>query len=339
MTQLATKPLFLEALHCENHTGRPPVWLMRQAGRYLPEYRKMREKHDFLTMCHTPEIAHEVTLMPIKRFEMDAAILFSDILVIPEALDVGLHFDEGIGPIIDHPIKDPATLPSINIKEKLSFVKETILSLKQELTVPLIGFAGAPFTLASYMIEGKSSKTLAKTKEWMFKDPASFHKLLTLLTNYTIDYLNMQIEAGVDAIQLFDSWAHVLSSHHFKEFSLHYMNKILKGIHIPTILFCRGSSTFAPLMAEANPAAISIDWNGDLATIRETLPKNIALQGNLDPDLLLAPKEVLITETKRLLKNMSNDPGYIFNLGHGVTPKVPPENVQALVDTIKEYRA
>lgn len=333
--------LLLDALNCCNHSGRPPVWLMRQAGRYLPEYRAMREKHDFLTMCHTPELAAEVTLMPLKRYALDAAIVFSDILVVPEALGVGLRFDEGIGPIIERPLASPKEimqLPTISAREKLSYVAETIRLLKKELEVPLLGFAGAPFTLASYMIEGQSSKSWIKTKKWMFDDPESFHQLLRLLADYTIDYLKMQIEAGVDAIQLFDSWAHILSHDYFCEFSLNYMHYILDALHetqIPTILFCRGSSLFAPLMAKTKPSAISLDWNGSISEMRKTLSLQVALQGNLDPDILFASKEVLCREVQMLLLHMEGDPGFIFNLGHGIAPGVDPDQVQALVETIK----
>lgn len=338
--------LLLDALKCKNNSGQPPVWLMRQAGRYLPEYRAMREKYDFLTMCHTPELAAEVTLMPIKRYAFDGAILFCDILVVPEALEVGLRFDEGVGPIIEHPLStgaDIAKLPAISVEEKLSYVAAAIRLLKKKLQVPLIGFAGAPFTLASYMIEGRSSKSWSKTKKWMLDDPVSFHQLLRLLADYTIDYLKMQVEAGIDALQLFDSWAHVLSHHHFCEFSLKYMRYILDGLrasginHIPTILFCRGSSLFAPLMAEAKPSAISLDWNASIGAVRKALPREIAIQGNLDPDILLASKETLCQEVRRILSEVKGEPGFIFNLGHGITPQVDPSQVQALVDTVRSY--
>ncbi len=341
MKTLTQNTLLLDALKCNNHSGRPPVWLMRQAGRYMPEYRAMREKHDFLSMCHTPELAVKVTLMPIEQFDLDAAILFSDILVVPEALELGLRFDEGIGPIIERPLassKDILNLPNISVKEKLSYVSTAIKILKQELDVPLLGFAGAPFTLASYMIEGRSSKSWSKTKKWMFDDPESFHQLLDILADYTIDYLKMQVEAGVDAIQLFDSWAYVLNHDCFCEFSLRYQQKILNGLRdtqIPTILFCRGSSVFAPLMVEAKPSAISLDWNADIREMRNRIPKNIALQGNLDPDILLASEETLRREVQRILSKMRGEPGFIFNLGHGITPQVNPDQVRVLVDTVR----
>lgn len=335
--------LLLDALKCENSRGRPPVWLMRQAGRYMPEYRKIREKHSFLEMCHSPELAAKVTLLPVDRFGMDAAILFSDILVIPEALDMGLYFDEGRGPIFDRPLEkasDIERLPNIDVGDRLSFVKEAIALIKKECTVPLIGFAGAPFTVASYMIEGGSNKALKKTKKWMFDDPASFHCLLDRIAETTIDYLNMQIDAGVDALQLFESWASYLSFSHFKEFSLRYLEKIsgsLKKRDLPLILFCRGSSAFAGLLASIRPCALSIDWNADLEELRKSFPPPLALQGNLDPDILCAPHAVIRKEVLKLLGAMRGDPGYIFNLGHGITPDVPPDAVQLLVDTVKYY--
>lgn len=335
--------LLINALNCKNHTNRPPVWLMRQAGRYMPEYRKIREKHSFLEMCHTPEVATEVTLQPIKAFGMDAAILFSDILVIPEALRVGLRFDDGIGPIIEAPLNKAAdvdALPDIDVNDALSFVTKAIHLLKRELKIPLLGFAGAPFTVASYMIEGRSSRTLLKTKKWMLHDPDSFHRLLDKVAECTIDYLNMQIEAGVDAIQIFDSWALYLSSTHFEAYSLNYLKKICEGIKdktVPIILFCRGSSSFGERLSSINPHAISVDWNADLATMRRGIPSSVALQGNLDPDILHAPFDVLKREVTALLNKMKGDPGYIFNLGHGITPDISPDAVKVLVDTVKNY--
>lgn len=335
--------LILDALRCRNHSRRPPVWLMRQAGRYMPEYRQIRTKYSFLEMCHQPELAAKVTLLPITAFNMDAAILFSDILVIPEAFQVGLHFSESVGPIIERPLqtaKDIQNLPKIEAAKSLAFVAETIELLKPELKVPLIGFCGAPFTVASYMIEGKSSKALQLTKKWMMSDPASFHSLLKQIADASIDYLNMQIDAGVDALQIFDSWANYLSASHFKEFSLHYLKYILDGIkdkNIPVILFCRGSSVFAPKLAEIDPAAISLDWNGDISQIRQVIPSTIALQGNLDPDILYAPHAAIRREVTTLLDKMRHQPGYIFNLGHGICPDMTPDAVKVLVEAVHEY--
>ena len=333
--------LIIDALHCKNKQ-RAPVWIMRQAGRYMPEYRALRAKYSFLEMCHHPELIAKITQLPLMSFGMDAAILFSDILVIPEALGMGLHFDDGVGPIIDRPLhsaKDVEALPNINMKEALNYVVKGIDLLLPELKVPLIGFCGAPFTLASYMIEGKSSKDLLKTKQWMFRDPISFHLLLEKLTDHCVDYLEAQIEAGVEAIQIFDTWAGMLAYTQFYEFSLQYLEKIIKRLHskVPVILFCRGSSYFAPDMAKISPNAISVDWNAHLPTLRKLIPSNIALQGNLDPDILYASHETIKRETKSLLDSMKGDPGYIFNLGHGITPLVPVEAVKVLVNTVKNY--
>jgi len=332
---------FLDALGCRNHDAAPPLWLMRQAGRYMPEYRQLRRRHRFLDLCHTPELAAEVTLLPIKRFGMDAAILFSDILVIPEALGVGLDFDEGKGPVIANRIaseRQIAELPDPDISEALGYVAETIRLLKPELEVPLIGFAGAPFTVASYMIEGGSSRTLQKTKQMLFSAPQQFHTLLDKIAKLTADYLNMQIRAGADVLQLFDSWANYLGPAQFEEFSLFYMKKIMERLEsreVPLILFCKGSSLFAQKLAEARPAAISLDWNGDMAKIRKAVPHPIALQGNLDPDILCSSKEAIVKETRRILDGMKGDPGFIFNLGHGIRPDTPPEHVQLLIETVR----
>jgi len=332
--------LLLKALHCQNDS-RPPVWLMRQAGRYMPQYRAIRAKHSFLEMCHTPELAAAVTRLPIQVFGFDAAILFSDILVIPEALGVGLHFDEGRGPIIERPLQtaqDIDALPEPCIEEALGFVGEAIRLLREDLTVPLIGFCGAPFTLASYMIEGGSSRDLKKTKKWLLNDPESFHRLLDKLAHCALKYMHLQAKAGVQAFQIFDSWAHVLGHAQFREFVQPYLKKMVDGFRstgIPVILFCRGSSVFAPDLAELQSAAISIDWNGDIRQIRASLPATVALQGNLDPDILYAPEKMLKSEVRRMLRAMKGEPGYIFNLGHGIFPDVSVDAVHNLVETIK----
>ncbi len=332
--------LLMKALRCQNK-GRPPVWLMRQAGRYMPQYRKIRKQHSFLDMCRQPELAAEVTLLPIRAFNMDAAILFSDILMIPEALKVGLRFEDGVGPVIDKPINcsaDIDALPSPSIPKALNFVAETIKHLIPELKVPLIGFCGAPFTVASYMIEGGSSRDLKKTKQWMLRDPESFHRLLSIIAKHTIAYLKMQAAAGVSAIQIFDTWANVLAHAQFQEFSLAYIQKIMKGIKqtgMPVILFCKGSSLFAPQLAGLQPSGISLDWSADIARTRLLIPPTIALQGNLDPDFLYAPMNLLKKEIKRILKGMKGDQGYIFNLGHGIAPDVSVDAVKLLVETVQ----
>jgi uroporphyrinogen decarboxylase len=334
--------LFLNALKCEN-TSRPPVWLMRQAGRYLPEYRELRQKHSLISMFHDPEIIAQVTHMPIKRYGFDAAILFSDILMIAEALGVGLTFEESIGPVILRPLnneRDIDQLSTISPRESLSYVAEGIKQILIGLKVPLLGFCGGPFTLASYMIEGGSSKDLSKTKKWMMSDPQSFHKLMSRITHATIEYLNMQIDAGVQAIQIFDSWANYLAHGQFLEFSLAYMKEIIQGLKnkdIPVILFCRGSSVFAKDLVKANPAGISLDWNLDIAKARNVIPTNIAIQGNLDPDFLFAPPQALKKEVLRILDAMEGDRGFIFNLGHGIKPSTPLDSVKILVETVQSH--
>lgn len=331
--------ILLDALQGKNK-GRPPIWLMRQAGRYLPEYRAMRQKYSFLEMCHNPELVADVTSMPMRRFDFDAAIIFSDILTIAEALGVGLRFDEKMGPVIERPLRcdaDIKALPTVDIREKLQYVAEGIRLVRPTLKAPLLGFCGAPFTIASYMIEGKTSRDLHTTKRCMFQNPKSFHALLAKLTDDIIASLEMQIEAGVDAVQLFDSWANVLGPRHFQEFSLRYIDKIVKAIKpkVPIIVFCKGSSLFAPLIAAATPTAISLDWNRDIASMRQSLPASIALQGNLDPDCLFAPLPTLKREVNALLSSMKDDRSYIFNLGHGILPETPLEAVQTLIECVK----
>lgn len=333
--------LFLNALHCRN-SSRPPVWLMRQAGRHLASYRTLRAQYSFLQMCHEPDLITQVTLLPIQAYEMDAAILFSDILVVAEAMGVGLRFEDQVGPIIERPIlsySDIANLPPPD-HSKLQYVAQGIRQLKSQLKVPLIGFCGAPFTVASYMIEGKSSRDLKKTKQWMLRDPQGFHMLLKKIAEWSVDYLKLQIEAGVEAIQIFDSWANHLSHHSFREFSLAYLQDLLNGIrnkNIPTILFCRGSSVFAPQLAELQPAGVGLDWNCHMSHIRLSIPNTIALQGNLDPDILYAPIPRLKLEVRRLLDEMEGDRGFIFNLGHGVSPDVSEEAVKTLVNCVKSF--
>lgn len=332
--------LLLDALKCQNH-ARPPVWLMRQAGRYMPSYRALRSKHSFLEMVHTPELAVEVTLMPIEQLNVDAAILFSDILVLIEALGLKLHFDDGSGPRIENPLMDDNSIANLaipHIPEALSYVGQAISMLKSQLKVPLLGFCGAPFTLASYMIEGKTSRDWRKTKQWMLKNPGSFHNLLTRITQSTIDYLMLQVQAGVQAVQIFDSWANCLAHTQFREFSLPYLKMIVDSMrqaNVPTLVFCRGSSVFAPQLAEINPSAISLDWNCDLLAMRKQIPSHIALQGNLDPDILYASPQAITKEAERLLAGMKGNPGYIFNLGHGVLPDIPYENVKTLVEVVQ----
>lgn len=333
--------LFLRALKGRNDSSRPPVWLMRQAGRHLASYRAIRQRFSFLEMCHQPDLIAQVTMLPIEAYEMDAAILFSDILLIPEAMGVGLHFEEQVGPRIERPLCTPADIEALPWPHELSHfrgVEQGIRALRRELKVPLIGFCGAPFTLASYLIEGKTGKEFKKTKHWLLNHPGSFHDLLEKLAAWCVAYLNLQIQAGVQAIQIFDSWANVLAYSQFREFSLFYLKKILEGIAqtgIPGLLFCRGSSVFASQLAEIKPAGVSLDWNCYLPDMRQKVPASISLQGNLDPHLLYAPLSKIKEEVRSLLEGMRGDRGYIFNLGHGLPPDVPEEAVRTLVECVK----
>jgi uroporphyrinogen decarboxylase len=318
---------------------------MRQAGRYMASYRSLRQRYSFLELCHTPELMTQVTLLPIQAFELDAAILFSDILVIPEALGVGLQFEDQRGPIIEKPLRTAADVANLSTHpdmDRLRYVEQGIRSLLPHLQVPLIGFCGAPFTLASYMIEGQTSRDLKKTKQWLFQDPTSFHALLQLLADWSVAYLKLQIAAGVQAIQIFESWSHLLAEPQFQECSLVYLDYILKQLvhtDIPIILFCRGSSVFAPLLAPLQPSCISLDWNCQMAKMRQVIRSSIALQGNLDPSVLLAPVSTIKKQVDHILDSMQGDPGFIFNLGHGILPDTPEESVHFLTTYIKDKRS
>ncbi len=343
-----TNSLYLNATHSINTLGRPPIWMMRQAGRYMPTYRAIREKYSFLEMIRTPDIATEITLQPIDQFGFDAAILFSDILVTGEVLGRKVEFVEKKGPIFDHPIRtlaDVAELSIDNVPEKLAYVTNAIRLLKPELrsrNTPLIGFAGAPFTVAAYMVEGQSSADLKTLKTIRYNNPEILHALLEKLTAVTIDYLNAQIEAGVDALQLFDTWAIHLSWDDIQEFSFAYIYKILTNLHnpndIPITLFAKGSSAFAPLMAALPITVISLDWNADLTKMRHDYPQ-LAIQGNMDPYTLYADRRILTSRVTHLLTTMGQDPGYVFNLGHGIMPDMNPDAIRHVVDLVKGYRA
>ncbi len=281
--------LFLDAAFSKQ-TERPPVWMMRQAGRFMPQYWEIKNKYSFLEMCKTPEIAADVTMLPVDLLDIDAAILFCDILVTGEAMGGDLSFTQGVGPKFANPVRNAQDIENLNVDclDELQYVADAIKVIQQRLNgrIPLIGFAGAPFTVMSYLIEGGSSKDFKKTKLFIHNQPALAHKLLQKIADVTVMYLNMQIAAGVNALQLFDSWAQALSWDDYTEFSHNYNKQIISKLNrtgIPIISFCKGSSVFAPLMAEAKPDVISIDWNADLLNMKNSLPKGIAVQGNLDP--------------------------------------------------------
>ena len=326
-------------------TPRPPVWMMRQAGRFMKEYWAIKEKYSFLEMVKNPVIAADVTMLPVDLLDVDAAIMFCDILVTAEAMGGGLSFHPGKGPLFSHPVRSMSDIEKLiipDVNESLGYVSEMIGIVQERLNnkIPLIGFAGAPFTVMSYMVEGESSRDFKNTKLMIHNEPKLAHALLEKITRVTIDYLKMQIAAGVNAIQIFDSWASALAWDDYKEFSHYYIKQIIHAIHqknIPIISFCKGSSVFAPLMAEAKPQVISLDWNGDLPTIKRSLPKTIAVQGNLDPSILYARKEVIKERIYRLFDQMEGEPGFIFNLGHGIMPDIPFDNVKYAIEIVKEY--
>ncbi|RKD12457.1 uroporphyrinogen decarboxylase [Pelobium manganitolerans] len=336
--------LFLDAA-LSKATVRPPVWMMRQAGRFMPEYWEIKNKYSFLEMCKTPEIAADVTMLPIDLLGVDAAILFSDILVTGEAMGGDLSFTQGVGPKFANPVKNQKDIDNLqtDVLDRLQYVADAIKVIQQRLNgnVPLIGFAGAPFTVMSYLVEGGSSKDFKLTKLFIHNHPQLAHQLLQKIALVTIDYLNMQIAAGVNAVQLFDSWALSLSWDDYKEFSHKYNVEIIAKLNrkdVPVISFCKGSSVFAPLMAEAKPDVVSIDWNADLRNIKQSLPKGIAVQGNLDPHILYADKSVIKDRIHRLFKRMEGENGFIFNLGHGIMPDIPFDHVKYAVEVVKDWR-
>jgi len=319
---------------------------MRQAGRYLPEYRAVREKYDFLTMCKTPEVAAEVTVQPIDIIKTDAAILFSDILVIPEAMGMHLELIESKGPVFDAPIRDLKAIENLkteNIVERLSYVLEAVKVTKEMLNdrVPLIGFSGAPWTLATYMIEGGSSKNFETVKSFMYNEPAAMHKLLQILADAVVEYLNAKIAAGCDAVQIFDTWAGILSPADFEEFSLKYIRYICDNLQTngaPVIVFAKGVNSYAAL-AELKCDSLGVDWTKELGAVRKEINSAKALQGNMDPTVLFAPKEKIRAETERVLQSYGGGAGHVFNLGHGITPKTPVASTQYFVECVKELSA
>ncbi len=333
--------LFIKAAFSQP-TERPPVWMMRQAGRFMKEYWDIKNRYSFLEMCKTPEIAADVTMLPVDLLGIDAAILFSDILVTAEAMGGDLSFTQGIGPRFSNPVRtsDDVDRLETDVVNKLQYVADAIKIVQQRLNgkLPLIGFAGSPFTVMSYLVEGGSSKDFKLTKLMLHNEPELAHRLLAKIAEVTTGYLNLQIEAGVNALQIFDSWASALAWDDYREFSHTYISKIIAGLNrqdIPVISFCKGSSVFAPLMAEAKPDVISVDWNADLLNIKKSIPAGIAVQGNLDPHILYADKKVIKDRIVKLHERMKGENGFIFNLGHGIMPDLPFDNVKYAIDVIK----
>ncbi len=341
--------LLLRALMREP-TPRRPIWLMRQAGRYLPEYRATRARAgNFLAMCTNPDIACEVTLQPIDRYPLDAAILFSDILTIPHAMNLGLEFEAGEGPKFARPVRSAADIAKIGVPDpgrELKYVIDAVALIRRELggRVPLIGFAGSPWTVGTYMVEGGGSKTFGQIKRMIYEAPKDLHRLLALLAQATILYLNAQIAAGAQAVMLFDTWGGVLTPAQYQEFSLHYMAFIVdaltresEGRRVPCIVFTKGGGAWLDKIAAIGCDAVGVDWTTDLSAARQAVGGRVALQGNLDPAALFAPADTLRSETLRVLESFGPGAGHVFNLGHGITPEVDPERVAVLVETVQSY--
>jgi len=335
--------LFIRACYRQD-VERTPVWMMRQAGRYLPQYRAIREKYDFTTMYKTPEIATEVTLQPVDFLKVDAAILFSDILVVPEAMGMSLEFFEGKGPLFSQPIRDKKQVDQLRPivpEEDLYFVLEAIKMIRKELNgrVPLIGFSGAPWTLAAYMVEGGKSRNFTYIKNLRYSNPELLSKLLEKITEAVILYLKAQIRAGVQAVQLFDTWVGLLDPQGFEQFALKYARRVfesLKNMGIPLIYFAKGAGIWLEKLKECQADVLGLDWTVDIGWARNRVGDQFALQGNLDPTVLLSSPKIIRQEIVKILTNFGKANGHIFNLGHGILPNVTPENAKVFIQAVKE---
>jgi uroporphyrinogen decarboxylase len=326
-----------------------PVWIMRQAGRYLPEYRAVREKAgDFKTLCTTPELACEVTLQPLRRFALDAAILFSDILTIPDAMGLELFFTEGEGPQFRKPVRTAADVDALPVPDpevELRYVMDAVRLIRRELDgkVPLIGFAGSPWTLATYMVEGGGSRDFDRIKGLMFDQPELLHRLLDVLARAVTGYLNAQAAAGAQALMLFDTWGGVLTPRDYREFSLQYMERVIRGLarehdgrRVPVILFTKNGGQWLERMADSGADALGIDWTTDLGDARARVGERVALQGNMDPSILYAAPPRIRAEVETILAGYGQGSGLVFNLGHGIHPHVDPDKVAVVVDSVHE---
>jgi uroporphyrinogen decarboxylase len=319
---------------------RTPVWLMRQAGRYLPDYMRVRSKCTFLELCKTPELAAEVSIQPVDILKVDAAIMFSDILTPVEPM--GMKLDFVPGPVFEHPIRTMADVEALRIpqmEQDVPYVLETLKILRRELAtkVPLIGFGGAPFTLACYMVEGKGSKDWATIKRMMYAAPEVYHALMEKVTMMSMEYLNAQIKAGAQVIQIFDTWGGVLSPTDYANYVLPYTTKLINGLNrmgTPIIHFVKGAGTMLDTVQQAGGDVMGLDWHTDLGKARDVLGPRMAVQGNLDPTVLYAPREIIEAEVQRVLDENADRPGHIFNLGHGILPTVPPENAIYMVECV-----
>jgi len=335
--------LLLKALRGET-VPRPPVWMMRQAGRYLPEFMAIREKYDFFTRCQTPELASEITVQPIRRFGMDAAILFSDILVVPQAMGIEVQMRSDVGPFLPQPIrteKDVDRVRQPDVEEALDYVMDAIEMTLEKLQeeVPLIGFAGSPWTLLCYCVQGQGSKSFDKAKAFCFSQPGPAHRLLQKITDTTIAYLRAKVKAGVHAVQVFDSWGGMLSPDDYREFSWAYIQQIVDALKPETevIVFGKGCWFALGEMAESGASAIGVDWTCSPANARRLTGGKVTLQGNFDPARLLSPPEVIREQTQRMIREFGKD-RYIANLGHGILPNVPLEHAKAFIDAVKHYK-
>lgn len=329
-----------------------PVWMMRQAGRYLPEYRASRAKAgDFMSLCMNPAFACEVTLQPLERYPLDAAILFSDILTVPDAMGLGLYFETGEGPRFRKTVTtlaDIEALPIPDAQKDLGYVMDAVSTIRRELNgrVPLIGFAGSPWTLATYMVEGGSSKDFRKSKAMLYDNPQAMHLLLDKLAQSVTAYLNGQILAGAQAVQIFDSWGGSLSAAAYQEFSLAYMRKIVNGLirerdgrKVPVILFTKGGGMWLESIADAGADALGLDWTCDIGEARRRVGSKVALQGNMDPTVLYANPNAIRQEVSNILASYGSGTGHVFNLGHGITPEVDPANAGAFIEAVHEMSA
>ncbi|MDY0011938.1 MAG: uroporphyrinogen decarboxylase [Rhodocyclaceae bacterium] len=340
---------FLRAL-LRQPTDYTPVWLMRQAGRYLPEYCETRKRAgSFLQLCKSPTLACEVTLQPLARYDLDAAILFSDILTVPDAMGLGLYFAEGEGPRFERPLRDEWEIRNLSVPDphaELQYVMDAVSEIRRALdgSVPLIGFSGSPWTLACYMVEGGSSDDYRKVKTLAYSRPELMHHILEVTAKAVVAYLNAQIEAGAQAVMIFDSWGGVLSEAAYREFSLGYLEQVVAGLireregqRVPSIVFTKGGGLWLESIAAIGSDAVGLDWTMDIGRARALVGDKVALQGNLDPAVLFGTPEAVAAETRRVLDSFGPHAGHVFNLGHGISQFTPPENVSVLVDTVHEH--
>jgi len=331
---------------------RTPIWIMRQAGRYLPEYRATRERAgSFMDLCRNPELACEVTLQPLERFELDAAILFSDILTVPDAMGLGLYFEAGEGPRFERPVRtarDVDALPVPDPEDELGYVMDAVRTIRRALDgrVPLLGFSGSPWTLATYMVEGGSSKEFAHSKGLLYGQPAVLHALLDKLARAVTAYLNAQVAAGAQALMIFDTWGGTLTPAAYDEFSLRYMRQVVEGLTrehegraVPVILFTKGGGQWLERQADTGCDALGLDWTLDIGDARARVGERVALQGNMDPGVLYGSPQAVRDEVARILADFGPHPGHVFNLGHGIHQHIDPENVRVLVDAVHELSA